>query len=387
MFRLLTFAAVAALAAAPVHAQTTHQSVPDADRGHRRRHQRELRRVRDHPRCRRRRSAAHDAPGRRARHAPDVRQHDARQPLQRQLRRQDRDARISTSTRRTGTSACSRRATSAASRASRSIRSSTSAARRGYGKFYTYTDTTNMTPTPDFTPARRRRARTTRCCSSGRRRIPAAATYDGGAPRELFRAAQPFANHNGGQLAFNPLTPRRARRTSACSTSASPMAAAAAIRSNLAQNLARRSARSCASIRSARTARTASTASRRPIRSSTTASPTRSARSTPTASAIRSASRGTAKNGNMFVADIGQNIVEEISPVTAGANLGWNKWEGSYTLRQPRRSISTSPRSEAGHDLAGRRVRSHAIRCSQRGGDHRRRTSIARTRSSSSRTC
>ena len=27
---------------------------------------------------------------------------------------------------------------------------------------------------------------------------PAAATYDGGPPRELFRFRQPFANHNGG---------------------------------------------------------------------------------------------------------------------------------------------------------------------------------------------
>jgi glucose/arabinose dehydrogenase len=36
------------------------------------------------------------------------------------------------------------------------------------------------------------------------------------------------------------------------------------------------------------------------------------------------------QNGNMFVADIGQNIVEEISLVTAGANLGWNVWEGSF---------------------------------------------------------
>jgi hypothetical protein len=32
----------------------------------------------------------------------------------------------------------------------------------------------------------------------------------------------------------------------------------------------------------------------------------------------------------MFMSDIGQNIVEEISPVTAGANLGWNDWEGSF---------------------------------------------------------
>jgi len=35
-------------------------------------------------------------------------------------------------------------------------------------------------------------------------------------------------------------------------------------------------------------------------------------------------------NGTMYVADIGQNIVEEISPVTAGANLGWNVWEASF---------------------------------------------------------
>ena len=32
----------------------------------------------------------------------------------------------------------------------------------------------------------------------------------------------------------------------------------------------------------------------------------------------------------MFLSDIGQNIVEEVSLVTAGANLGWNTWEGSY---------------------------------------------------------
>jgi hypothetical protein len=30
------------------------------------------------------------------------------------------------------------------------------------------------------------------------------------------------------------------------------------------------------------------------------------------------------------VADIGQNIVEELSLAPAGANLGWNEWEGSF---------------------------------------------------------
>jgi glucose/arabinose dehydrogenase len=36
------------------------------------------------------------------------------------------------------------------------------------------------------------------------------------------------------------------------------------------------------------------------------------------------------KTGRLFLADIGQNAVEEISEVTAGANLGWNKWEASF---------------------------------------------------------
>ena len=37
-----------------------------------------------------------------------------------------------------------------------------------------------------------------------------------------------------------------------------------------------------------------------------------------------------ARNGNLFIADISQNIVEELSVARAGANLGWNKWEGSF---------------------------------------------------------
>ena len=32
----------------------------------------------------------------------------------------------------------------------------------------------------------------------------------------------------------------------------------------------------------------------------------------------------------MYMSDIGQNIVEEVSPVVSGANLGWNVWEGSF---------------------------------------------------------
>jgi glucose/arabinose dehydrogenase len=52
-------------------------------------------------------------------------------------------------------------------------------------------------------------------------------------------------------------------------------------------------------------------------------------------------------NGAMFMTDIGQNIVEEVSPVTAGANLGWNVWEGSYRF-VGRQAVSTeAPRSDS----------------------------------------
>jgi glucose/arabinose dehydrogenase len=52
------------------------------------------------------------------------------------------------------------------------------------------------------------------------------------------------------------------------------------------------------------------------------------------------------RNGAMFISDIGQNIVEEVSPVSAGANLGWNLWEGSYRYVSQRAIITESPRGD-----------------------------------------
>src|SRR5690606_12388922 len=53
------------------------------------------------------------------------------------------------------------------------------------------------------------------------------------------------------------------------------------------------------------------------------------------------------RDGRMLVADIGQNLVEEISPVAIGANLGWNKWEGSYKYVDGQVDLD-NPRSEVG---------------------------------------
>jgi glucose/arabinose dehydrogenase len=52
------------------------------------------------------------------------------------------------------------------------------------------------------------------------------------------------------------------------------------------------------------------------------------------------------KTGNMFMSDIGQNIVEEISPVTSGANLGWNAWEGNYRYISRNEVGLSDPRSD-----------------------------------------
>src|SRR5688572_4585216 len=75
---------------------------------------------------------------------------------------------------------------------------------RGYGKFYTYLDTTNTTVAADFKPLGGNHTHDL-VLLEWTAKTPAAATYDGGAPREVVRFEQPYANHNGGHLTFNPL--------------------------------------------------------------------------------------------------------------------------------------------------------------------------------------
>ena len=74
----------------------------------------------------------------------------------------------------------------------------------GYGKFYTWTDSTNTSPKPDFVPGGGTNTHHT-VLYEWTAKNPAAAAYDGGPPREMMRLEQPFANHNAGHVAFNPL--------------------------------------------------------------------------------------------------------------------------------------------------------------------------------------
>jgi len=178
---------------------------------------------------------------------------------------------------------------------------------RGYGRFYTYTDSSNMRPTPDFLPSGGDNTHDT-VLFEWTAKDPTAAAYDGGPPRELVRFRQPFANHNGGLAAFNPL--------------AMPGSAdygllyfgLADLRIDpLGTNSANRkygipAANPFAGDNNARTLGEIY------------------------AYGVRNPQRfgWDPKNGNIFLAEIGQNIVEEISLVTPGANLGWNTWEASF---------------------------------------------------------
>ncbi len=73
----------------------------------------------------------------------------------------------------------------------------------GYGKFYTLTDSTNTKAAADFVPNGGTHTHDT-VLLEWTAKDASAATYDGGAPRELIRWEQPFANHNGGQIGFRP---------------------------------------------------------------------------------------------------------------------------------------------------------------------------------------
>jgi len=200
---------------------------------------------------------------------------------------------------------------------------------RGFGKFYTYTDTTNTTPPPDFTPAGGNNTHDT-VLLEWTAKTAGAAAYDGGPPRELIRLRQPYANHNAGHVAFNPLAvngPEYGLLYMGIADGGSggdPL--------EMSQNLA------SAFGKVFRIDPLGNNSANKKY-GIPPANPFVDDNNPNTlgeiyASGVRNPQRfgWDPRNGAMYVADIGQNIVEEISPVTRGANLGWNDWEGSFAF-------------------------------------------------------
>src|SRR5262245_24913844 len=200
---------------------------------------------------------------------------------------------------------------------------------RGFGKFYTLTDSTNTKPAPDFRPSGGTRTHDT-VLLEWTAKNPSADSYDGGTPRELIRWEQPFANHNGGQLGFNPVASEGSADFGLLyigfadgGSGGDPLEHAQNLSSAFGKilridPLGSNSANGKYGIPAANPfVKHNNPATLGEIY----------------AFGLRNPQRFTwdSKNGNLFVADIGQNTVEEISIVTAGANLGWNDWEGSFT--------------------------------------------------------
>jgi hypothetical protein len=216
---------------------------------------------------------------------------------------------------------------------------------RGAGKFYTYTDTSNMAPTPDFTAEGATTHTHDIVLLEWTAKNPAAATYDGGAPREMIRFAHPFGNHNGGHLTFNPLaTPASADfgllyiGFADGGSGGDPL-----------HNAQRRSS-VFGKILRIDPLGSNSANGKYGIPASNPFAKGDNAHTLPEiyALGVRNPQRFAwdSKNGNMFFSDIGQGTVEKVSLVTAGANLGWNKWEGSYAFVDGRHVDLANPRSD-----------------------------------------
>jgi len=212
----------------------------------------------------------------------------------------------------------------------------------GVGKFYTYTDVSNQTPDPDFTTPNAKTTHDT-VLLEWTAKTPGSATYDGGAPRELIRLRQPFANHNGGAITFNatarPGTPDFGMLYMGVADGGSggdPM--------KLAQNLSSAFGKILRIDPLGKNGRGGKygVPAANPFVSTPDALPEIYAYG------IRNSQRfgWDSKTGAMYMSDIGQNIVEEVSPVTAGANLGWNLWEGSFRYVSQRAVITEAPRSD-----------------------------------------
>jgi hypothetical protein len=216
---------------------------------------------------------------------------------------------------------------------------------RGFGRFYTLTDTSNTTPVPDFRPAGGTRTHDT-ILLEWTAKNPAADAYDGGVPRELIRFEQPFANHNGGQLGFNPFASTGDADFGLLyigfadgGSGGDPLDHAQNLNSAFGKllridPLGSNSANGKYGIPAGN-----------PFSNDGSASTLGEIY----ASGLRNPQRFAwdPKNGNLFVADIGQNTVEEISIATPGANLGWNDWEGSFAYVSREGVGLASQRSDA----------------------------------------
>ncbi len=200
----------------------------------------------------------------------------------------------------------------------------------GYGRFYTWSDVVDTSVPVDYRPGGGGNTHHT-ALHEWRARSPASPTYDGDAPKQLLRIEQPFANHNGGMLAFNPLA-----RSGQPDFGLLYVGVADGGSGGDPLNMAQNAASIFGKILRIDPLGTSSPNGKYGIPATNPwaqGGPSGALKEI-YASGVRNPQRfgWDPANGNMFMSDIGQNAVEKISLVRSGANLGWNIWEGSYRV-------------------------------------------------------
>lgn len=216
----------------------------------------------------------------------------------------------------------------------------------GFGKLYTWFDTEDTGPGPDYTPGGGDDSHDT-VLLEWTAADPASATYDGDAPRELLRLEQPFGNHNAGHIAFNAVAQPGDGDFGMLyvgvadgGSGGDPL--------GLAQNMSSPFGKI---LRVDPLGSNAGSGRYGIPADNPFADGDDGTLGEIYASGLRNPGRfgWDPGNGNLFVADIGQNAVEELSPVPAGANLGWNVWEGSFRFVSRSGVDPTDRRSDPGY--------------------------------------
>ena len=213
----------------------------------------------------------------------------------------------------------------------------------GFGRFYTFGEWTREISRADFGTAEDALFDTV--LLEWRVRDPKAAFYDGGQPRALLRIRSPLEEHNGGQIDFNP---------GAVSGDvdfgmlylAMGDGGGAGDPLDLSQDLGQVFGK----ILRIDPLGTNSANGRYGIPPNNPFIGTPLALDEIYAYGLRNPQNLSwdKSTGRLFVADIGQAAVKEISVVVPGANLGWDHWEGSFRLVESWRTIA-------------RRVRDHIL--------------------------
>ena len=203
----------------------------------------------------------------------------------------------------------------------------------GFGRFYTFTDTTDTTSKADFVPGGGEHPHDT-VLLEWRALDPNAASYDGSPPRELMRIEQPHMSHNGGQIAFNP----RALPGDA-DFGLLYMGVADGGNRGLCYTRPQDLGKVFGKILRIDPIGTNSANGHYGIPADNPFVMDSRALGEIYAYGLRNPQNLSwdMRTGGLFVADIGYQTVEEINVIMhAGANLGWDNWEGSFPGRSGR---------------------------------------------------